>query len=727
LNSSQQRRGDLVTVETLQDDQAMTDYDPITAEVISMAMQAIVLEMGITIERTSGQPAATDAKDYSCVLCKADGGSIAYYGNNLQHLGDSLTGTQAIIEAFDPETISPGDAFIYNDPFSTGALHQADIAVQAPVFHDDELVAWIFTNIHHADIGGMTPAGFCPESRDVYGEGLRMSPIKLVDDGRMNDAVMTLIETNVRTPIVLGDIRSQLASINVGRERVLEVIGEHGVGEWSRYLAVNEQLLGTLLADRIGAIPPGRYESEDWVEYDAFGGEIYVPIRCSLEVTEDARLVFDYSGSGPQMPGYVNGSRGAMLGSVMPVVLAALLPDFPVNAGVYGRLEVKVGESGSITNPTPPAGTSGGHMDTGPRSMRAAHAALSRAMTLSEDEWIRQRAYALGGVTVGVPVMTGRRLSGEWGYAFFLDQQSIGHGGLPTGDGVAFGGIDYSIAGREPDVETAEASGPIMYLCRREMPDSGGPGAHRGGNSLEAVWVPWKVDRAELAHSCAGGVVPTRGNRGGYPGGTTWVEVFPDALPESYERLPNPQALGIEPVAIAAKCASHELGVRDAIRELMTGGSGWGDPLLRRTEDVASDIDRGSVTAAAATAAFGVVFDSDGMVDAGATEDLRRERRKERLGKDPIPIKDATPRAAVEPRNGTLFCSFCETDLGDADVAAAGGGPPNAATSRYALAERLSAWNVPVQEGRSQRFDLSEQSCPGCGTLLEVDVVAQAT
>jgi N-methylhydantoinase B len=697
-------------------------YDPITAEVVNMAMQAIVLEMGITIERTSGQPAATDAKDYSCVICRPDGGSIAYYGNNLQHLGDSLTGTQAIIAAFDPETIDPGDAFIYNDPFSTGALHQADIAVQAPVFHDGRIVAWFFSNIHHADIGGMTPAGFCPESRDVYGEGLRMPPIKLVDAGKLNDSVMAMIESNVRTPIVLGDIRSQLASINVGRQRLLEVIAEHGVDDWVKYLDVNEELLTKLLGERIGAIPPGRYESQDWVEYDAFGGETYVPIKCSLEVTEDARLVFDYSGSGPQMPGYVNGSRGAMLGSVMPVILAALLPDYDVNAGAYKRLDVRFGEAGSITNPTLPAGTSGGHMDTGPRALRAAHAALSKAMALSEDPWIRQRSYALGGVTAGVPVMTGRRLSGDWGYAFFLDQQSLGHGGLPVGDGVAFGGIDYSIAGREPDVETAEAAGPILYLWRREVADSGGAGAYRGGNSLETMSVPWKVDRAELAHSCAGGVIPTRGNRGGYPGGTTWVEVYPDALPESFERLPDPTDLGVQPVRIAAKCASHDLGVRDAFRQVLTGGAGWGDPLLRPVADIEADIERGSTTHEAASGAYGAVFAADGGIDREATAGERRRRRSERIGAEVPALDDAPRQAAVQASDGRLTCSFCSADLGEPNPDGDPLGGVNAVTRRYHLADRLAAWNVPIQAARSEHFDLVEHCCPGCGTLIEVEV-----
>jgi N-methylhydantoinase B len=524
---------------------------------------------------------------------------------------------------------------------------------------------------------------------------------------------------------VLGDIRSQIASINVGRARLLEVVAEYGREEWRRYLEVNEQLLAKLLGERIGAIPPGRYEAEDWVEYDAFGGESYVPIRCSLEVTADARLIFDFAGSGAQVPGYSNGSRGAMLGSVMPVLLAALLPDYDVNAGAYDRFEVHVGDPGSITNPTPPAGTSGGHLDAGPRSMRAAHTALMRAMMASEDEWIRERSYALGGVSVGVPVLSGRQLSGEWGYAFVLDQQSLGHGGLPAADGVAFGGIDYSIAGREPDAETAESSGPILYLWRREIPDSGGAGAHRGGNSLEAVFVPWKVDRAELAVSSAGGVVPTPGTRGGYPGGTTWVEVFRDVLPALGEQLPDPLSFSSPPTPVAAKCASFELGLGDAVRQVLTAGSGWGDPLLRPVEDVERDLALGSVTRGAAAAAYGVVFSDDGTIDGQATATRRESIRRERLdGAELATVDDLSCRAVVLPRDGGLACSFCGTDLGVAD--GTDGTTQRWHTTRHPLAERLSAWNVPVQRGRATRFDLIEQCCPGCGLLIAVDVDEQA-
>jgi hypothetical protein len=203
------------------------------------------------------------------------------------------------------------------------------------------------------------------------------------------------------------------------------------------------------------------------------------------------------------------------------------------------------------------------------------------------------------------------------------------------------------------------------------------------------------------------------------------VEVFPDALEESFERLPDPEGLEIEPEPVRAKCASYDLGLRDAVRQLMTGGSGWGDPLLRPVEDVLRDIEAGSITGAAATAAFGVVLANGTGADLEATAALRQERRRERLGRKPLPIQDPTPRAAVQPSDGKLACSFCDTELGD--IAGANDGPARAERRRYPLADRLTAWNVPVQSGKRERFELVEQCCPGCGTLLEVDVVSQSS
>jgi N-methylhydantoinase B len=415
-----------------------------------------------------------------------------------------------------------------------------------------------------------------------------------------------------------------------------------------------------------------------------------------------------------------------MLGSVLPAVLAALLPDHDVNAGAYGRVAVRFGDPGSITNPLSPGGTSGGHIDTGPRAMRAAHAALMRAMLASSDEWIRSRSYSLGGMTIGVPIMTGRRPSGDWGWAFFLDQQALGHGGVSNGDGVAFGGIDFSIAGREPDVETAESSGPVLYLWRREIADSGGAGAYRGGNSLETGFVPWKVDFAELANSSGGGAVPTRGARGGYPGGATWVEVYREVLPDEMDRLPDPPEFGTDALQVPDKCATFGLGLRDAGRQVLTAGSGWGDPLLRPTADIAADLERGSVTPAAVGPIYGVEFAADGTIDPGRTAERRTAIRRERLGgREPAEISDPSRRAAVVARDGQLHCDFCDAELGDVSSGSVGGPAyslTGAETRRVALAERMQQWLVPLQPAETRSFELVERLCGGCGTLLEVDI-----
>lgn len=691
--------------------------DAITAEVINMAMQETVLEMGITVERTSGSPGATDAKDYSCVLTQDDGATIAYYGNNLQHLGDSRTGTLAIRRMYTDDQIREGDVFIYNDPFSTGALHQADVAIQTPIFYEGSLVGWTFTNIHMADIGGMSPSGFTPESRDVYSEGLRMAPVKIVDAGRPNDAVWSIIRDNVRTPIVLGDIRSAIASNNVGCRRFVEAVEEHGLDVVRRYLKVNQDLVSTLVGERIARIPVGTYSAMDWVEYDPFDEVEYIPIQCTLTVTEDHRLVFDYTGSGQQAPGYANSSEGAIVGSVMPVLLAALLPDFPVNAGVYNRFEVKLGPPGQITNPTPPAGVSGGHMEGGPRALRAAHTALVRAMRFSEDPWIRERSYALGGLTVGVIVLTGHYANGNRGYAFMLDQQSTGHGATPLGDGVAYGGIDYSIAGRQPDVESTEAGGPVLYLWRREVPDSGGAGLHRGGNSLETMFIPWGVEAAEISHACAGGVIPTLGVGGGYPGGTTFTEIYRGIVDRSSTSLPGPNDITDSHESVPSKSARREIGLADGVRQVIAAGSGWGDPINRSPELVASDVSEGAVSPEGALGAFGVVVRPDHSVDEEATLQRRIEIRRDRGATDPgaaRTIPSSGPFAMTEER---LSCAACDEGLGTPDTWL-----EKAAARTRPLAERVRSWHSPIVDAHNNEFDVTELACPRCGALLDITV-----
>lgn len=698
-------------------------YDPITAEVISMAMQDIVNEMGITVERTSGSPGATDAKDYSCVLTKVDGSNIAYFGNNLQHLGDSLTGSRAIARSFSIDDIHEGDVFIYNDPFSAGALHQADVAVQTPIFVEGRMVGWVFTNIHMADIGGMSASGFTPESRDLYAEGLRMPPVRLMDRGTSNAAVWTLIEANVRTPIVLGDIRSAIAANNVGATRFREVCTRYGLSEFQRYLGINEDLVREVLQGRIRRIPPGHYASTDWIEYDPFDPLEYVPISCDLEVTSKGTLVFDFSESGPQMPGYANGSLGAILGSVISVVLAALLPDYPVNSGVYGCLEVKVGEAGRVTNPTEPVGVSGGHMETGPRCLRASHRALTAAMLSSDDEWIRSRSYALGGITAGVIVLTGLLSAGGRGHAFMLDQQAIGHGALPVGDGVAFGGIDYSIAGREPDVESTEAGGPIMYLWRREIPNSGGAGAYRGGNTLETMFVPWLSHQAEISHSCAGGVVPTMGVAGGYPGGGSYTEVYRDAIGPNFGKLPSKEDLPTRGVLVRSKVARVQIGRYDAVRQVMAGGAGWGDPLLRPHDDVANDVHLGAVTRDAAQGAFGIVLDESGLVDHSASEQLRHQMRLDRGARSPLTAKEIDGRRPPVRFDGhEAACAQCACVL-----------TQDSTSWRSSVLKRtrdlyfvMQSTGAPIVDSGGE-FDLCEFVCPECGSLLDMEIQRRAS
>ncbi len=700
------------------------DYDPVTAEVISMALQDIAIEMSITVERTSGSPGVAEAQDYSCVIVRPDGTSVAYHGNNLEHMGSSWCGTRAIVDQFPESEIQEGDVFIYNDPYVTGALHQTDVAVQKPIFHEGKLVAWAFANVHEPDIGAMSPWGFAPEAPDIYSEGLCIPPMKLVDAGVPNQAIYDFLESNSRTgPIVVGDTRACLAANNVCERRFKEVIDSYGLEELERYLDINQELVGRILRDRINRIRPGVYEARDWVEYDAFVPKRLVDLPCRLTIG-DGHLTFDFSGAAEQTRGYCNSSEGALMGAIMALVIQTLLPDFPVNGGAYACVTIDRGEVGSVVNPHFPAGVSGGHQEAALRANRVAHTALIRALAVSEDPWIRSRAFATASQAINVAIMTGILPGGGETFAFTLDVVCQGAGAnLTQGDGQDFGGPDYSTFGRDPDVEVIEASGPVLYLWRREMPDSGGAGLFRGGNGIEVGFAPWDCETGEIAFSNTGNAVPAQGAQGAFPPGTSRMEIHRGLAAEVISagwRLPALEGRA-DPEIIRNKTARAEVALADVARNITSGGCGLGDPLLRDPLAVAADVASGSVSEFAAAQIYGVVVSSEDAVDGKATEARRATIRRDRLGGSD-PQKVAAPPADGLPGLGPiegdqLACAQCDEALGSIET-----WQESAHTRVSDLAEAMTQAGVPVAVTEAGTMQLVEHFCPVCASALETIV-----
>src|SRR3990170_3562886 len=209
-------------------DRIRTGVDPVTFEVLNHRLLSITEEMGIQYMRCSGSNVLITGNDAATAIMLADG-SLAAVGPYIVTQGNVLPlivgSTKRLTSA--ATGINDGDIFICNDPY-LGAIHHPDFATVAPVFHEGELVAWVGASGHQLDTGGMDPGGFSIKAVDVHQEGLRMPPVKLVEGGRLRDDVLRWIINEVRDPLVGLDVKGQLAALNTGRRRVLEVIERWG-------------------------------------------------------------------------------------------------------------------------------------------------------------------------------------------------------------------------------------------------------------------------------------------------------------------------------------------------------------------------------------------------------------------------------------------------------------------------------------------------------------------
>jgi N-methylhydantoinase B len=691
------------------------NYDPVTAEVIGSRIRSIVSEAAITIKRTSGSPVITESQDFSTALFDAAGEHVGYSGYVITHIGSSLVGVQSVMRDFALDELRRGDQFICNCPYTAGAIHQGDVGIISPLFYEDELVGWAFSNAHVLDIGGMSPGGWAPVAWDRYAEALNFPPTRFVDGGKMREDWVRFLMNNVRLPgPVMGDLKSLVAANIATQRRLDDLISKYGLEEYRRYCEINKDLSEAALRERIARIPDGKYSSEDWVEYDGHGEDKLVRICCELTVAGD-ELTVDFSGSDPQYDGFGNAGWGATYGVMAAMVMITFAHDLPMNAGILRPLTVIAGEEGTVLNPTIPAPVSCGHMEGATKGGRAFAETLVQALQLSGDPWLESRTAGLG--TFAWPGNSWTGISQHGAYTAFavMDCGSCGMGAQSTGDGLDVASYEVVMNCSIPDIETNEELYPMLYLWRRLNVGSGGPGLNRGGNGLDLAWMPWDTDGlvGTLENACA--QVPSASALGGLPGDTNRYELLRGSGARSMleaGRMPGPEELrgDVEPTL------NHVTGVQlssdTVFHQITGGGSGWKDPLLREQSRVEADVQAGYVTEHQARTAYGVLIG-----DEAGTESARARLRRERLGHDPrsVPRNAATRMPIVTTDAGEFACGYCDEALGDFWR--------DALVVREAdLAERLRTIGISTQPRSDPRLVLCELCCPSCGSALHTEI-----
>jgi len=544
--------------------------DPVTLTILNNAYVNVCREMGITMIRTAFSPIFNEGLDFSCVLFDRRGNMIGQAEFCPAQLAASLFIVRWTLEELGVESFEPGDVVLHNDPYRGGA-HIPEHSVIRPVFHGGELVAFAATIGHMAEIGAVTVGSFAATATEVYQEGLRLPPVKLVRAGEPVDDVWKIILSNHRTPrSSWGDLHAMIGSLELADRRLQAMLERHGaklaLAVWDELLAHGEQLMRR----RIAAIPDGEYTFEDSMEGD---GHTRDPVTMRVRlVVEGDRAIVDWTGSDPQARGPVNATFGVTVSAACNAFLQVSGTEIPRNAGTYGTVTT-IAPHGSCVNVRFPGPSVGGNTETQPKLVGMLLGALAEAMP--------DRVMAAEGATACNFLFGGIHPDTGEPYAHYHFEAS-GWGGRAHGDGQSAQNHVHGNCRNTP-VEVFETRFPFRTLAYGLIPDSGGPGRHRGGlavrRELEVlapeVTVSAMLDRVER------GAWGLFGGRAGRRAALLVRRKGDDRFRDFCEALGT-----VSP----SKLAGVVLREGDVVRIESAGGGGFGDPRERDLSLVLRDV-----------------------------------------------------------------------------------------------------------------------------------------
>lgn len=568
----------------------MSDHlDPVTVKVLWNRLTATVDEAAAVLVRTSYSVVVRDFHDY-CV------GIFDRRGRMLVHSTRTTPGfigmmpyvVEHFIEAFGSENIFPGDILVTNDPWkATG--HNNDITIATPIFIKGELVAFSVCVVHHLDIGGRMGSLV---SVDMYEEGLRIPPMKLQQRGERNESFFSFLEANVRmSRKVLGDVDAQLVANSICARGVLHMIEEYNLNGLETLATTIIDLSDKGMRRRISEIPDGRYENSLTIPTIS-DPEQLIKLNVAVTISGDTAKI-DYEGTSPEGRDAINVTFPFTVSYSVFALKAVVDPDLPSNAGSWECIEVAAPPH-SILNCQPPVSTFGrtyiAHML--PELILGALAPVMSDRIIAPCGSSPLVMVHFGGVSPsGDEFLTLISHMGGYGGSAFQDGHST----------MAFPGNTANIP-----VEIVEHEAAVIYRKRELLPDSAGPGLHRGGFGQEVeITVPSGESASQgKVRVVIGGAVrltdgpfPVEGLAGGSKGRGASLTV--NDIP-------------------AANGSVHDIDCSDLIRIRLPGGGGYGNPFERAVEDVISDVKKGLVSPDAALGDYGVSIDEDGNVlDAG--------------------------------------------------------------------------------------------------------------
>lgn len=476
---------------SMRNSQYFPPSDPIGLEVFKHLFSAVAEEMGAILRKASFSPNIKERRDYSCAIFDAQGSMIAQAAHIPVHLGSMPLSVKSAISKFNDhrDHLLPGDTIILNDPF-LGGTHLPDITLVTPIFLDDNAlsydenfvssspkgknnnpVAYVASRAHHADIGGMTP-GSMPIAREIYQEGLIIPPIKLVNEGTLDEDILDLILANVRTPAERsGDLKAQIGANQRGVNRLTELIHRYGQKEVSHYmqelLHYTERMTRRLISD----LPNGIFSFVDRLDNNGISNE-EILIKVTITIENDSAKV-DFTGSAPQQIGSVNAVYAITLSAVNYVFRSLIGLDIPNNSGCLIPIQI-ITPQGTIVNAVHPAPVAGGNVETSQRIVDVLLGALAQACP---DRIPAASQGTMNNISIG-----------GWDpfrNQFFTYYETIGGG---TGASRSSDGVpaihSHMTNTLNTPIEALEYTYPLQVIRYCIRNNSGGMGAFKGGDGI---------------------------------------------------------------------------------------------------------------------------------------------------------------------------------------------------------------------------------------------------
>lgn len=561
------------------EDQAFSD--PATFVVIKNSLYAAAEEMKVVLAKTAYSPILKVAGDYSCGIFDISGQMVAQGPDLPIHLGSMPDAVKAVVSAF--ETFEEGDVFIHNDPYFGGS-HLPDVNVVSPAFYNDKLIGFACIRAHWPDVGSASPGSYGAVT-EIYGEGLRLPPVKLYSKGFLNKDVDAIIFANVRTPDERrGDLGAQIAANRRATERLGTLADKYGVevlvATMAEVLNYSEKMMRTLLA----RLPDGKSTFEDFCDGDGVieegdAEDQTFQIKMTVEKTGE-HISVDFSGTDNAVAGPMNAPLSVTASGVFCALKTIIDPDglIPPNSGCWRTITVSA-PKGCVLNAEFPSPVVYANHEISHRVCDMTFGAVA--------EFWPNNTMACSQGTSAVVTFGGEDPRNKQRYVSYETIKG-GFGARPNKDGINAIASGISNTMNTP-IEILEMSFPVRVDEYVLVTDSGGAGRFRGGLGASRTWTV--LDHKARASAC---LERTKSAPFGLSGGK------PGLAAKIWTEAPNGDK------GIAPGKGGFDVPNGGQIHLRVPGSGGFGDPSERDINAIKEDVLDGYISEEAAETHYGI-------------------------------------------------------------------------------------------------------------------------